>query len=328
MTAGFVFTQILYLLVDRNVLVRMLDGPATTADIAAVVDAPENRVEMLLRAAESLELIFQGRDHKWHLADLGAVVAGDVGLQQMVLHHDMLYRDLTDAHGILQHKEAPTRTQSFWAYAQAKESSGLTAADTSSYSQLMHHSQAMVAEAVLSAYGFSHHRRLLDIGGSLGTFARLVHAENTYLELGVFDLPSVIAEARSHQASILSTGETDIAYHSGDFFRDPIPADYDCISLVRILCDHDDDKALLLLRNIRKSAPAGTTLLIAEAMNGPVKGQRMAAAYFNLYFLAMGSGRNRSVVEMKQMLETAGFSQFAEHTSATPLIASVVTAKV
>jgi hypothetical protein len=56
--------------------------------------------------------------------------------------------------------------------------------------------------------------------------------------------------------------------HGGSFLDDPLPRGHDCVTLVRVLFDHEDTVVLRLLRNIRAAMEPGQTLVIAEPMAG------------------------------------------------------------
>ena len=106
-----------------------------------------------------------------------------------------------------------------------------------------------------------------------------------------------------------------------------MPEGADIVSLVRVLHDHDDDRALLLLRAIRKAMRPGATLLISEPMSGTSGAEPMGDAYFGFYLLAMGSGRPRTVGEIRLLLQTAGFSRLREVQTSMPMIARVIAAR-
>ena len=113
---------------------------------------------------------------------------------------------------------------------------------------------------------------------------------------------------------------------SGDFTTDPIPADNDCVTLIRILCDHDDDRVLKLLSNLHRHLRPGTGLVVAEAMAGDSEGANLAAIYFDTYFAAMGSGRCRTASEIKCLLSRSGFQQARTIDTTNPLLDGMIVA--
>jgi len=137
--------------------------------------------------------------------------------------------------------------------------------------------------------------------------------------IGIFDLPGVVEGARAR----LDSG---FEFHEGDFFCDPLPQGYDCISLVRILHDHDDAQAQRLLAATRAALKPGGRLVIAEPMADTRGAKNMGDAYFGLYLWAMRSGRPRTRMELYKMLRAAGFHDFRAIKTGQPLITSLTVA--
>jgi len=73
--------------------------------------------------------------------------------------------------------------------------------------------------------------------------------------------------------------------------------------------------------------PIDGTLLIAEPISGVRGAERIGDAYFAFYLLAMGSGRPRSLAQLRGMLTEAGFGDIALRPVAMPMLASVITAR-
>jgi demethylspheroidene O-methyltransferase len=88
-----------------------------------------------------------------------------------------------------------------------------------------------------------------------------------------------------------------------------LPKGADVVSLVRVIHDHDDDKAMLILRAVRAALPPGGILMLAEPMSETPGSEPVGDAYFGLYLFAMGSGRPRSPRELRAMLREAGFGR-------------------
>ena len=114
--------------------------------------------------------------------------------------------------------------------------------------------------------------------------------------------------------------------HGGDFHADSLPQGADVISFVRVIHDHDDDKAQALLTKARAALAPGSSLILAEPMAGTVGAEAMGAAYFNFYLHAMGSGRARRPEVLMGMLRAAGFGQSRLLPTATPLQTQLIQA--
>jgi demethylspheroidene O-methyltransferase len=314
LVAGFVYSQILSACVTSG-LIGFLNGQLRSFHtIAGFLKLKPEAAERLLRAAESLQLVESPQAGLWTLGEAGAPLSANEGAMAMIRHHHLLYRDLADPLKLLaDNRERQTALSSYWTYASREEGTG----DTVGYSALMAATQPMVSQQIIDAYAFSRHRRMLDIGGGTGTFARSVSNVAPQLELTVFDLPEVLAGM---------TG-SGIARHPGDFKTTALPTGYDLITLVRILHDHDNDVVQALLGKIYAALPDDGRLLIVEPLAQSRHGERMGDAYFGLYLWAMGSGRPRSQSTLTDMLKRAGFSAVDPVATALPIITSALVAK-
>ena len=313
--AGFIYSQIALAMVETRMFDALAAGPLSVSEAARHADLPEAGAERLLKAAASLELAERVRDGRYVLGERGAAVHADPGILAMIEHHRHLYLDLADPVALLRRGGGGGALATYWAYARSANPAASSGDAVGTYSNLMAQSQAMVAEQVIGAYDFSRHKRMLDVGGGEGVFARAVRAAAPRVEVALFDLPAVAARA------------SDITVHSGNFFEDALPQGFDLISLVRILHDHDDDLALKLLRNIFASLPCGGQLLIAEPMAETRGSRAMGDGYFGMYLWAMGSGRPRTADEITAMLREAGFTGIREIGTGLPLIARVILAE-
>lgn len=322
LTAGFVNSQVLLACVELDLLPALEGEPSDTAALARHMNLTEDAAGRLLRAAEGLELVTRTGQGRWTLADHGAVLARSPGIVAMIRHHAMVYRDLADPVALLRDPPAETGTSRFWSYVGGT----VGAEDGAAYCELMRLSQQMVIAEVLDAVDLSGRRRLLDMGGGSGAFVAAAGARWPGLDLALFDLPAVAEAARARLAGKAVAQRLTI--HGGSFLDDPVPADADCYTLIRVLYDHDDAAALRILTAIRKAMDPGDMLIIGEPMAGAGPAARQVAAYFTFYLLAMRSGRCRTPDDIFALLAKAGFGRMRTRQTAMPVVASVVSAQI
>jgi demethylspheroidene O-methyltransferase len=329
--AGFVYSQILLACVRLRLFEVLAEGPRTVESLSGQLGLSREATGRLLRAAAALRLIRALPANRFALDDLGASLLGNPSVAAFIEHHSLLYDDLRDPVALLRGGVA-TRLSRFWPYAgdaphgDPVEEVSASAEDYGPYSRLMAQSQALVAEDILDAFPLAKHRRLLDVGGGEGAFVAAAAARAPRLDLVLFDLPPVAARARDRFEALGLAGRVEIV--SGSFIHDPLPSGADVISLVRIVHDHDDESALILLRAVRCALPVGGTLLLAEPMAGTPGAEPMGDAYFGFYLLAMGRGRPRTVAELALLLRTAGFGQIRSVPTARPLLARLIVARI
>ena len=315
LVAGFTYSQTLFACVELDLFARVAAVPMSLDALASATDLPVPALDRLVGAAVALDLLERLADGRITLGVAGAALVGNPGVAEMVRHHRHLYADLADPVALLRHPGGGALA-AFWDYARGAEAEAVAG-----YSSLMAASLAEVGRQLLDAHDVSQYRRLLDVGGGQGQFLAEVRRRAPRLELGLFDLPAVADRARDRLAS-------DLALHPGDFRYDSLPEGYDCVTLVRVLHDHDDAIAAALLHSICQALPPGGTLLIAEPMIGTRGNDAVGATYFALYLLAMGSGRARTPATIGKMLENAGFARWRSVPTRLPLSASLIVASI
>jgi len=315
--AGFVYSQILGVIVRLEVLELLRDGPLPTARLNALLPLPPDGARVLLDGAIALRLLERRPHDSIGLGPRGAVLLANPGLRELVLHHEMFYADLQDPLAVLRGERRATRLGDYWAYARSATPDVLDDPAVARYSTLMSMSQDMVSRAVIKAYDFSAHRRLLDLGGGEGRFVINVLNSTPALAATVFDLPAVATRAMACLAAAGLSARADAV--GGNFISERLPAGADVVTLIRVLHDHDDAPALQMLRHVREMLPASGALVIAEPMIESAAGDVVSAAYFGLYLKAMGSGRPRTPTEVRAMLRAADFSRVELRDAPGPL---------
>jgi demethylspheroidene O-methyltransferase len=323
--AGFVYTQVLLSCVRLRLPEILLEGPQTEEQLARRMSLAPEATARLLAAAVSLKLVSRRGKDRYGLGALGAALADNRAITAMIEHHTLLYADLNDPVALLRGESPDTRLARYWPYADGDDPAGLGGDAVAPYSALMSASQPLVAAEVLGAYDFSRHRCLLDVGGGEGVFLSAVAARAPELRLMLFDLPPVAARATVRFAAA-GLGARATA-HGGDFLADALPEGADIVSLVRVALDHPDETVLALLRAVRRALPPDGTLLLAEPMSGTSGAEPIADAYFGFYLAAMGRGRPRSPARFTELLDAAGFGRVRLHSTGTPLVTRVLTAR-
>jgi demethylspheroidene O-methyltransferase len=322
--AGFVYSQILLACVRLRLFHILRDGPQSSGELSRQLSLSPEAASRLLRAAVSLRLVSRRGSDSFGLGVLGAVIAGNAAIAQLIEHHALLYADLADPVTLLRGKR-DTNLAGFWPYAGADRAAALGTDRVSEYTRLMAASQDLIAVEIMGAYCFGRHRCLLDVGGGDGSFLAAIGARYPALHLALFDLPAVAAEASARLAAAGLASRTSVS--GGDFRFDPLPFGADIISLVRVVHDHDDDAALELFRAARRTLPEGGALLVAEPMSGTPGAEPVGDAYFGFYLLAMGSGRPRTAQKLAALLREAGFIEIRRLRTNSPLLTGAIVAK-
>ena len=323
LTAGFVHAQVLRACVELDLFERLAAGPRSPEALAAEIAVPVERAVRLFDAAVSLGLM-ERHGGLYRLGQLGAAYRGVPGLGEMIRHHDILYRDLSDPVALLRGESAPELAR-FWGYVGGRRTHALGAEETGPYTRLMAATQAMISAEVLASYRFARHRHLMDVGGGDGSFLRAVAEQAPRLQLTLFDLPAVAEEGARRFAEAGLDGRAEAV--GGDFFADPLPEGADAISLVRVLYDHNDEAVARLLARVYAALPPGGTLILAEPMAETPGLARVGDAYFNFYIMAMTHGRPRPAARLSELLRAAGFTRVRSRRVKRPFLTGLIVAQ-
>jgi SAM-dependent methyltransferase len=148
-------------------------------------------------------------------------------------------------------------------------------------------------------------RRLLDVGGGSGCFSIAFAARHPELRCTVMELPAMCDVAREH---IERGGAADrVDTRAVDMFREAWPTGYDAIFYANVFHDWNLDTNAELARKAHAALEPGGRILLHEILiddsgTGPV-----TAAAFSVLMLFATRGRQYSYVELKKLLEDAGF---------------------
>jgi SAM-dependent methyltransferase len=130
------------------------------------------------------------------------------------------------------------------------------------------------APACLDRLALGDARRLLDVGGNSGEFARQACTRFSGLRATVFDLPVVCALGRRHVAAAGAAGQ--VVFHEGDLRADALPAGHDVVSFKSVLHDWPPEHAAAFLGKAAEALEPGGRLVIFERMPLDLSGARPA----------------------------------------------------
>ncbi|WP_418314384.1 methyltransferase [Roseovarius nanhaiticus] len=318
LVAGFCSSQALMALVQLRIPEMLLDAPLSAQALGRRCAMPPERMDVLLRANVAGGLLKMTRKGDFALTRKGAALAGVPGLREMILHHDVLYRDLADPVAFFR-GETETELAGFWPYVLGAGAGGDPEL-AARYSDLMTQSQRMVAADTLAAVDLTGIRLLMDIGGGSGAFLRAACDAAPDLRGLVFDLPEVVGAAGADPGPRIRAA-------AGSFTSDPLPEGADAISLIRVLYDHSDQTVAQLLAKVHAALPPGGRLIISEPMTGGARPSVAGDVYFALYTMAMRTGRARSADRIEALCKTAGFARTQRRVARRPFVTSVIIAE-
>jgi hypothetical protein len=296
MINGSWVSQCLYVAAKLGLADHLVDGAATSDELAAAVQVDPAALYRILRGLASVGVLSEVEHGTFALTPLGEYLRTDVSGSLRA------YATLTGEVGFR-----------CWAEVMHSVKTGRTAFEhvfgTDLYSYLAARPdvadlfQQGVAErgrelhaAVVQAVDFVGVGTIVDVGGGKGALLAAFLEANPGARGILFDLPDVVAHAEPIDHCELV---------GGDFFEE-VPPGGDVYVLSRVLHDWDDGWAAILLANCRRAMGDGGRLLVVSRVVS--EGDSPHESKLNdLNMLVMSGGRERTEHEFRALLERAGF---------------------
>ncbi len=170
------------------------------------------------------------------------------------------------------------------------------------------------------------HKKLLDVGGGVGTFSILLAERNPELRAVVMDLPQVRELA---EQTIASCGLGDrIEFQAGDYNAPSLGEGYDVVLLSNILHDNTEESCRQLLAKSYRTLVEGGLVVINEFFLSQDGASPPVGAIFSLLMMLENQGAAEYPVEqIKGWLLEAGFVDPVAHRLPDPSPMVVVVAR-
>jgi hypothetical protein len=171
------------------------------------------------------------------------------------------------------------------------------------FNQGMADVSSMLAYAVLMAYDFAGISSIVDIGGGQGKLLEKILQFNPDIKGTVFDTASTIERAEQQLGN--NAWGRRCSYVTGDFFAS-VPKGADAYLLCGVIHDWDDNRAITILRNCRRSLTKNSRVLLVD-MIVPDAASASYSKLLDLNMLVMNGGRERTKAEFCTLLDAAAY---------------------
>lgn len=303
---GYQITQALYVTVKLGLPDLLAQGPRSAAELAAATKADESGVDRLLRGLASIGVFVQTADGRFDLTPMSRLLLTDAtgsqrefalltGEWRWPMWSDLLYSVQTGqpAHDHVYGMEA-------YAYLDAHPDLGRMF-----HGGLIGTPRAQSSALVVSSYDFSGIGTLVDVGGGAGDLLAGILKAHPQMRGVLFDLPYSIGVARR---TMELEGVADRCELIGGSFFEDIPARGDVFMLRAVMHNWDDDHCTKILQNVgRATKPGGRLLLVDRVTDAPGGPEGAGGTMIDVEMLVVGSGRERTEAEFRQLLTAAGF---------------------
>ena len=284
---------------------RLASGPKNATQLARETESDARSLYRLLRALASVGVFEESVDGQFSLTALGDRLRSDVSesmLSWVLLQNEPVCRRAWEklVHSVRTGKPGfdDANGQSFWEYYEAHPESGEL------FNRAMTSTTTIKRHAVVAGYDFDGIRVLVDVGGGHGNMLAAVLAAYPEMRGILFDLPHVVSGAGEH---FRSAGVSDRWERVGGSFFDSVPAGGDAYMLASVIHDWDDEAATAILKTCHGAMAPGAKLLLLEGIIQPGNDPD-SLKFGDLHMLVLFAGRERTAVEFRVLLESAGFA--------------------
>ncbi|HEY7429850.1 MAG TPA: methyltransferase [Streptosporangiaceae bacterium] len=305
LTTGTWVSQAISVAATLGVPDELAAGPRAVTDLASSVRADPPALYRLLRALADIHLVDELGGRTFALTALGGLLRSDVpgSMRSWAImvgrpFHRSSWTDLVAS--VRTGKCAFERVHGRGAFDYLRDHPE----DGKVLNDAMTAAAGQFITPLVDSYDFSALGTVVDVGGGHGALLAAVLAASPGVRGILFDLPEVIAGAG---APLREAGVADrCACLGGDFFQS-VPPGGDAYLLSNIIHDWDDERAVQILSRCRAAVGAGGRVLLGEAVL-PGACQPSPANWIDLEMLVMGSGRQRTETEYRELLRRAGLS--------------------
>jgi hypothetical protein len=306
MSSGYMVSAALYVVAKLSIAETLARGPKSISVLASETGMQEDALYRVMRALSSVGIFAEPKPRSFALTPSSDLLRADApaSLRNMVLwmtnklHFDVwseMMHSVKTGQPAIEHIH---QKACFEVFAPELE-------HTIEFNNAMTNISQMTIPAVLASYDFSGINTLVDVGGGHGYLLCEIVKKHPGLKGVVFDMEQVLDGARNRIGN--SKLSDRVSCRAGNFFE-TVPNDGDAYIMQHIIHDWADDKALTILRNVRRALDGkrnGKLLVLDSVIKDNSLGD--FNTWKDLEMLLMPGGRERTEAEFRDLLGKAGF---------------------
>jgi hypothetical protein len=296
LASGFMAAKHLFVANEIGLFDKLAPGPATLEQLAECTGIARPRVRILADALVALGLI-ERQGNQYQNGPVAAAFLSGAGPA-----------DLRPVLRFWNHLSYPmwTKLEEAVRTGQGQGTMALSGEQQRIFSEGVEAIQAVPAMALPTTYDFRCHRRVLDLGGSTGSWLLALLRHYPGLEGTLLDLPNAAAVARQRLTGDPAAQRAQVV--AGDFFKDPLPSGHDVVLMANVIHLFSATHNLELLRRTRAHVPDGARLLLADFWTDATHTQPpFAALMAGEFFVITGEGDVYSEEEARDWLQESGW---------------------
>ena len=309
---GFRAAQIVRAAVELRIPDLIADGAMSCGELSVASHIDTDRLRRLLRGLVALGVLDQSSDDRFSNTEVGELFREGVRGSRRAMARMLVPEAYRAWDYFLETVRTGVPGQVLAHGGTLWESIARDPDFAARFNEAMAANSQQVVDLVASL-DFASARLIVDVGGGKGSLAGGIMKAHPHLKAVVCDIPAGLAEAPDYLAAIGVADRCEVV--ESDFFES-VPSGGDVYLLKDILHDWDDEHAAAILSVCRRAMRRGTRIMIVERLaasrvtNDPV---HLNAVMADLHMMVLLGGRERSVVELQQMFERAGFNLDRTH---------------
>jgi ubiquinone/menaquinone biosynthesis C-methylase UbiE len=278
---GFESAKIFLVANDLD-LFRRLNSVRTAAELAGELDVNARALELLMNALVALGVLEKAGAGGFRNAPVAAAwLSGDHYRGHIFRHIHHCWESWNDLAGVVRRGGPELVREAVILHDQEEWNRD--------FIRGMDDVTMELAPQVVAQLELGTARRLLDIGGGPGTYARaFLEAHPRLEEVTVFDLPSALAVAAERLGGYGRRAAVQLV--AGDFQRDPLGQGFDAIWISQVLHSQDEAGCIALLGKAAQALQPGGALMVHEFLLDDSCTQPLTAALFAVHMLVMTAG--------------------------------------
>ena len=301
--SGYWVSQAIYAAAKLGLADLVRDNPQTAEQLATATQTQAGPLYRLLRALASVGVFREDEQHRFALTPLAEQLRADAPNSQKALaimcgeEHYVSWSEIL--YSLRTGKPAFDKIYGKGVFDWLSTHPEQAAV----FDQAMVDIHGRETEAMLDAYDFSTIGVLADVGGGNGSLLRGVLARHKNMQAMLCDLPGVIERATP---LIAAAGLSDRMRTVATNFFEKVPAGGDAYLMRHIIHDWDDEKSLVILRNVRQALRPEGKLLLIESVIRPGN-EPHPAKLLDLNMLVIPGGQERTEAEYRRLFDASGF---------------------
>lgn len=295
---GYYNTQCLYVVAELNIADYLQDDQKHISDIARYAEVDEGKLYRIMRFLSSKNLFneYQNKIFGLNRESKCLVSTDKSSMKDFVTFHAMyFYQSAKKILEGIKTDQIPFNIefeQPFWTFLEEDQHAGTM------FNRSMKNASDAQAKIIANIYDFSSYKKIVDLGGGLGSLlANILHKYRNCSGIN-FDLATMHDDAELYfKKQNLSDR---LKYISGSFFE-TIPEGADLYIMKAILHGKKDDISKTILRKCKTAMPNHARLLIIDRIIS--KDEYYVDACTNdINMLNVSGGKDRTLNEFKHLL--------------------------